>query len=433
MPAVNFNDPLVINDVIQKLGDSDFAVRQGAQELLGKIPLTQREALAKIAEKTTDEEIKARLIEHVGMMDERLATEFPLISLDVRSVPLTEVAQALGKATGTGLGTVAQFGNGWYTLKATDQPFWEVMRELAAQHPMWLAPPEGAALGEGSYAHIQVFRGFAFMTDDATLTPAAQVSMTLYVALDPRMAVLDLHPMRVDDARDDQGRLLHAETDPRAALARAALARRSTLQAAPHFQTRTVLFGVGAPAGKTITVKGTVNLLVQVSATAVEIANATQRINEAIAVGDSVVTVRELKHSAPGAGGKVAGLTLQIVPKGSAIAAPEVPGLEITANGISLGGGLSGGGGACTVVDFEGKAGGVFFGVPNGGDRTRIVVTDARGKTVANYMLPKGRPVTSVHIVKDDFQEPLTFTVTMPTRTREAVIPFEFKDLPIKK
>jgi len=63
---------------------------------------------------------------------------------------------------------------------------------------------------------------------------------------------------------------------------------------------------------------------------------------------------------------------------------------------------------------------------------TRIVITDAKGKQVANYAVPRGLPVTSVHGIAGAFEEPLKAVIAVPVRTREITIPFEFKDLPIR-
>jgi len=107
--------------------------------------------------------------------------------------------------------------------------------------------------------------------------------------------------------------------------------------------------------------------------------------------------------------------------------------MEISESGVSMNGGFSSTPGARMVVDNEGGSGGIFVGTPTGGEMTHIHVTDAKGKTVADYRLARGTPITSVHIVKAQFQEPLKFTFSYPTRTREVVIPFELKDIPIQK
>jgi hypothetical protein len=100
-----------------------------------------------------------------------------------------------------------------------------------------------------------------------------------------------------------------------------------------------------------------------------------------------------------------------------------------------LRGSLSGADGYQTVVDGEGASAEFNMGPGRirGGEVTKITVTDATNKTVADYQLVRGLPVASIHIVPEGFQEPLTFRFTVPTKTLEVAIPFEFKNLPIQR
>jgi hypothetical protein len=123
---------------------------------------------------------------------------------------------------------------------------------------------------------------------------------------------------------------------------------------------------------------------------------------------------------------------LDIVPNDSRVPAAPAPNVAITATGISLNGNIGGTAGTRTVIDNEGAGGGMTIGsAVTSPEVTRIVVTDAKGKTVANYSLPRGLPVTSVHGISGEYAEPLKATITVPIKTREITIPFEFKDLPI--
>jgi hypothetical protein len=117
------------------------------------------------------------------------------------------------------------------------------------------------------------------------------------------------------------------------------------------------------------------------------------------------------------------------MPKDATGTPPDVPNVEITGTGFSLRGINSGGG--SVVLDNEGSSGGIFMGVAGNGTKAHVVVTDGKGTKIADYTVPAGRPTTSVHVISSDYQEPLKYTISMPTRTVDAVVPFEFKDVPL--
>jgi len=147
--------------------------------------------------------------------------------------------------------------------------------------------------------------------------------------------------------------------------------------------------------------------------TTVEIANATKHLNEAIAVGDSTVVLRDVAHGVPGGPppgtiflgstmkpsdfihGQEVGIVLQIVPKDSQTSA-----------------------GARTLMFSHNNEVTMIGPGPASDAETKILVTDAGGNMVANYSLPHGTPVYSIHIVNADFQEPLKLTLTMPAPTK---------------
>ncbi len=54
--------------ITQRLGNKDFAVREAAQEELGKISPDEMEVMLKLAEGQTDSEVKTRLRKRVGEM-----------------------------------------------------------------------------------------------------------------------------------------------------------------------------------------------------------------------------------------------------------------------------------------------------------------------------------------------------------------------------
>ncbi|HEY4329885.1 MAG TPA: hypothetical protein VGN88_09125, partial [Phycisphaerae bacterium] len=410
--------------IIEQLGDKDFAVRQKAQAGLEGLPLSQRDELAKLIEKTTDEEVKARLTEHLGKMDERIAIDPPGISVELVDAPMEEVAKALSKATGTTILPSSTWSASKYTLKATNQPFWEVMRQLEHQQPVWINgdPP---VLSQTSFKYQQIIEGVAVSADDAKMSAEGKFWITINTALDPRIRVIDLHAMQVEDARDDRGHLMRLDVDvpmaAGAAIGGRVGALRRVVQNGPSarlFQSKEFKFSAEDGVGKSVTIKGAVKFLVATAETTTEVANAGKHLNEGISIGDSSVTLFEpLVGEADPAGHKRIGLQLQIMPNDSTAQPAPLPNVKITATGISMGG-FGSTAGTQMIVDNEGTSGGIFMGtaMAGGGPTTHVTVTDADGKVVANYTVPRGLPVTSVHVLPAEVKGPLTFKFAYASR-----------------
>lgn len=431
--------PPTLDTLLKQLADPNFATRENAQRQLESLPLTQRDTLAKIAENTTDAEAKSRLTQIVDHMDELLATDPPPLSLDLTNATYEQVNAALAKITTINIGPPpGPADDDRFNLKAANQPLWQLIRQLADQHPVSVNG-DPLVISPRPASNQQIIRGVLVFTDDAKLGPNGKITLSITYALDPRINVVDLRPLSLNDARDDQGHLLHfdpaAET---ARLGRGAVRVKPVGLSSRLFTITSCTFTSDAPPGQTATFTGNVNFLVTVSQKTTEIANAAKHLNEPISLGDSKVTLREMLTSAPdAAGNKRHALSLAIVPDDANVEPTPPPNIEIspTGNGISLKGGFNGTAGASTVIDHEGSSGGIFLGASStrSGETTKITVTDATGKTVASYSLPRGQPVTSVHVLSQPIQEPLTYKFSTPTKTLEVAIPFEFRNLPIQR
>ena len=91
-----------LHEVIQRLGDADFATRSAAQEELEKASTYRdHEYLAGELAKSTDEEIRARLLQRITAIETTLITNPPPISLELKDAQIPEVAQALADAIRT--------------------------------------------------------------------------------------------------------------------------------------------------------------------------------------------------------------------------------------------------------------------------------------------------------------------------------------------
>jgi len=413
-----------LQKLVGELGAGDFGVREAAQKKLKQVPAAQRDEVAGLMEKATDPEVKDRLQAVVQWMDECIALDPPGISLDVKEATATQVMEKLNKAVG-GSFVVPAFDTDVFTLRAENRPFWEVMKELSDQHALWPGTPDGRAMVQTPFVRTQVDRGVLVGVRDVRVMPNSMVRATVVAAIDPRVVVLALSPVEVAAAHDDQGHELAVQPD---STVNAARLRVQSANGATRFMQRDVQFKAADGLGKSMSFQGKITLTAQVAETSVTIADAGKHVNEPTAVGESKVTLGEMMHGA--AGVKRVGLLVQIMPKDAAGDTPAVPNVEITDNGFSMRGGLSSSGGTL-VFDNEGSTGGIFMGVAANGPKAHVVVTDGKGKKVADYSVPAARPTTSVHVISDDYQEPLKYVISLPTRTVDAVVPFEFKDVPV--
>ncbi len=107
------DDPTMVHwkEVAQKLASEKFNVREAAQKELDQATYRVRGILAELEKHSTDLEAKSRLVVQIASIDEKMATDPPPISLEVKDATLAEVCDALSRATGV---TIEAWPNGGF-------------------------------------------------------------------------------------------------------------------------------------------------------------------------------------------------------------------------------------------------------------------------------------------------------------------------------
>jgi hypothetical protein len=382
--------------VLRELGSADFAARDAGQQSLERARAADHDELARLAAGASDAEVKARLQARVTELEEEAATDPPPISMEVEDASCQEMLAALNKAVG-GTIVVPKFfgqramgrspGDDHYTLKATKQSFWSVFLSLSNQHEFGLSPQFGKGIvpeGTGVKAGIQ--RGpFLFYVlsiegkQHIDMQPPSDVdvkSLTLEygIAVDPRVQILASVQPELLSVVDDQGRELIPPRDPRA---RDMWGREER----PNFLFRQNAMLRVVPGGKRIvSAKGMMRLIVAVSERRVELADIAKQVGKPV----------------------------------------DMEGHRFVMKQFGLRGGSPYGEG---ILEGEDHAGHV--------DPRRDF-----GVTMTLYSADE-RPAHISHLegrwsaLLDGFKEPVRAVFTVPTRTKEIDVPFEFKDLPL--
>ncbi len=128
-----------LGGILQDLGSADFTVRARAQAELAKVPRDQLGALRAVAGQTKDPEVKAALAGRISAMELDAILHPPMLSVDVKDMPLAELAAALNKQMGGAYIQLDRSRGGEpprVTAKAQDQPLWEILRQLEEQAPI---------------------------------------------------------------------------------------------------------------------------------------------------------------------------------------------------------------------------------------------------------------------------------------------------------
>lgn len=380
--------------IVTALGSESFAERERAQKELGKAGMKDREALKALAEAATDAEVKARLLNRYEQIEEDAALNPPPISIDVKDASLAEVAAALNKAmgermsaAGAGFTTVDNGpGGSTYTLKAVDEPFWDVFMKLSKQGEIQVQPYQGLQLIRSNtgirrgvvsgpfcvYAQSLSYQRTVDLQKDVgeELQPAS-LMLSYGVAIDPRVQLIAYTTPVLSSVMDDAGNeLLKAGFT-------AGGNRVSSLRRQWSFPTSIPLEIV--PGGKKIvSAKGVMRGTVMVSQQEIEVADLEKQGNTPIEIRGRKVTFTkfELKD------GRVA------------MSAASDPG----------------------VRGADGQV-----------ERTGMTLVDAKGRTVYTGSLQGGFSGT----FGGQFTGPIKAVLTVPTKVKEVEVPFELKDLPL--
>jgi hypothetical protein len=173
-PALDVHDQQAMAALVNDLGSGDFNQREQAQKRLESIPSSQKDDLRRLAEQINDPEVQARLLGRVDMIEELAATDPPPISLDVKYATIHELAAALTEALGKPV--IVRNGNedDRFTLSAKGLHFWEIEDRLSAQHPIFfdMSGPMIYLMSGAQWRRNVVMRGLSVGISNLSWQPA---------------------------------------------------------------------------------------------------------------------------------------------------------------------------------------------------------------------------------------------------------------------
>jgi hypothetical protein len=400
-PAIDFKDPRALAALQKDLASDDFATRDRAQRLLDQVPLSVRDDLAKLADVTTDPEAQARLRARLDQIDDIRVTDPPPISLEVKDATLAQVAAALAKATGQPIRVSEPAANApapadRYTLQADNLPFWEIHRQLAAQHPLWYSVGvneinayrdtvvwRDACVTRGTAVFLQELK--APPVPRAGATTSTRYTSTLGLGIDPRICILQVKPPEFAPVTDNAGtRWMAAATS----------AFTATIQLGRGVAfTRPITLEPAGAAGKTIpSLRGVFPVVLQSSLESKALDPAKDALDKPFTLGNVEITVT--RCSATGNGPPISSniqfdLTVHAAPGKNADPALSPLG-PITVN-----------------------------------------ILDATGKTVIVRTLPQGFIGSMSNAFSLLATPPITMRLDVTTAVREVKVPFDFKNVAI--
>ena len=133
-PAMN------LDEICRQLANADYSVREAGQKELERVPLDQKDAIARLGEAQKDPEVRTRLQQRVEEMEIYEAWHPPGVSLDADKATLAKVCDQLNAAMKMQvLASISGSREQTFALHATNQPFWEVFRQLNDQWPMTIS------------------------------------------------------------------------------------------------------------------------------------------------------------------------------------------------------------------------------------------------------------------------------------------------------
>jgi len=394
-------------ELIRRLGDSDPAVRQAAQNDLDKKTWRYLDSLRRIADRATDAEARARVEARIEDIKDDLAVNPPPVSMHLKDASVDDMDKALSKAaelsspyipwppTDARMGQPAEF----YTLDATDEPFWQVFLELSRQHGLYLQGWEanrqimhntGTGWRRGVISgpllvvvdNITYTRAFNFQQDGPDQAHAERFSLSGTAAIDPRVKILRSSSAMFSEITDDAGNDLLAQPPNdlmmSGGIVQAALPLNCELRM------------IEKPGKKIATAKGYIHLLVEVRSATVEIDDAASKVGGSFPVGRFTVKLGNL-DAKPGS--------------------------------ISF---------AVSMTDSAGVIGGIGRVVRGQPDETQSVtcaLMDSSGKLLHSVRLSAGSSTGAA--IGTQYTPPLKFRLSAPTKVKDVKIPFELKDLPL--
>jgi hypothetical protein len=376
---------------VTKLASEDFAERQAAQKELDKARMRDRPTLKALAEAATDAEVKARLLKRYEDIEEEAATNPPPISIDVKDAPLSTVVDALNKEMGVHFNSYNN-GNGLYTLKAVDEPFWDVFMKLSQQSELMIQPYQGlqimqsrpgihVGLRSGSFLFIPQTVNYQqsvdLQRDAGQQVQPPTLSFTWAVAVDPRIKVASYSPDSLVSVVDDTGTEMLKQRFNGGI-------NRTMISRGQMMFSQSVALESTNNAKKIASAKGVLHLTVVTAEQKIEIADMEKQGRTPITIAGRTLTVTRFQVQ----NGSVSmDATLSQTP-----AANRVNGADPLANsGVGL-----------TLIDHE--------------DRT-VYTTTIMGGFGGGF--------------GGQYKTPIRAVITVPLKVKAVEIPFEFKDLPL--
>ena len=394
-------DPARLPALIQRLGNPDFAQREAAQKELDQATWRDLDILQSAADATTDPEIKARLSARIAGISENLAFNPSPISLELKNASLREVADALGKALHVKFEVRDGFAPGLeprFTLSAKDQSFWEVFCALSRQRSILLdasTTPWLLEIQDSAWRAKVPFGPLLVIPTDITrqrkvllpdqLQPETTTLHCTFI-LDPRVIVLKWGEPRFTEIRDDLGNDLAPPLDLRAN----ANGGENLLDAMEAFHGHVMSPDIALKTAdkrgtRIVSAKGSVHYVVQAAEDHIDIPDADTKAGQTFEIAGNTVKLESLglqpDHNS-------VNFNIQLV---RATALPA----NMDNNGP-------------TAVQR----------------RVNITVTDATGQEIC-----VGTIQGSMRIRYTPITPPLKLHLSVPTKTKDLVIPFELKDL----
>ncbi len=278
-------------NLLQRLGEPEFEVREQAQKELAAISWEQRPLLVQLLAISHDGEIRGRITKRINEIDEQLATDPPPISLELQEATFDKTIKALKKATHANLDVWpdgSDQSQGTFTIKARQQPFWKIFLDLSNQHPLSLQDYMGFKImqNQAGLRHGVIAGGFAVFPTSLTRTvdlqpapdkpvPTQDLNLAYTVVADPRMKMLKWNQTMLTKVIDDQGNVLLENKEPRQV--------NWNNQASNIFQSSETLSVPETPGKKILSVKGIIQAMVQISHVQVDLAK--PAIGKYIALG----------------------------------------------------------------------------------------------------------------------------------------------------
>ena len=382
-------------DIIRRLASESYKDREAAQRELDKITARQIDSLRQWAATTMDEEAKARLLQRIQTLQMQIKSDPPNLTLTLRNASLVTMTEALSKAAGISI-ELSPRGidpdNYQYSIAVRDQPFWEVMAALSRQHGLQLRSfsgkfaitPADATLNNlvriGPFAvlpsSIIKSQVVNLQNEAGRQVQPQQVTLGCTLAIDPRMTVAAYLDPVFTEILDDAGNVLYRQ-------APAEPSRDNWKCYGPsYFWSCSARLSLPDHPGKSITsAKGVGRFILETASERLEITGLESKLNQPIHIDG-----RELIFTAYS--DKNDRITLSASVR-------EEPGVEPVGPGPAQA--------TLTFVDATGQTIGT----------TRIFASTFGASVAGRFTLP------------------LKVVISVPTATRQVLVPFELKNLPL--